>query len=135
MIAFLKGTRCLRCLLFNVSPPCSWDRANQILISQKAMLGTMEIEEVAKALSSDTRLRILRLLAEGEASAISVFKKYNERFSDRRERVTIYRELEVLYRSDFLVKTYKEDSKEIVYRLAARSINIDLITQTVSAGP
>jgi DNA-binding transcriptional ArsR family regulator len=99
------------------------------------MFGTMEIEEVAKALSSDTRLKIIRLLAEGEASAVSVFKKYNERFSDRRERATIYRELEVLYKSNFLVKTYREDSKEIVYRLAARSINIDLITQTVSAGP
>jgi len=95
----------------------------------------MEIEEVAKALSSETRLKILRLLAEGEASAVHVYKVYNERFSDRRERATIYRELEVLYKSNFLVKTYKEESKEIVYRLAARSINLDLIAQTASAGP
>lgn len=90
---------------------------------------------MAKALSSDTRLKILKLLAEGEASAVNVYKRYNERFSDRRERATIYRELEVLYRSNFLVKAYKEESKEIVYRLAARSINLDLIQQTVSAGP
>ncbi|HNU35378.1 MAG TPA: transcriptional repressor [Methanomassiliicoccales archaeon] len=95
----------------------------------------MEIEEVAKALSSDTRLKILRLLAEGEASAVHVYKLYNEKFSDRRERATIYRELEVLYKSNFLVKTYKEESKEIVYRLAARSISLDLIEQTASAGP
>ncbi|MBP7087124.1 MAG: winged helix-turn-helix transcriptional regulator [Methanomassiliicoccales archaeon] len=95
----------------------------------------MEIEEVAKALSSETRLKILKLLAEGEASAVHVYKVYNERFSDRRERATIYRELEVLYKSNFLVKTYKEESKEIVYRLAARSINIDLVAQTASAGP
>jgi len=90
---------------------------------------------VAKALSSDTRLKILRLLAEGEASAVHVYKLYNEKFSDRRERATIYRELEVLYKSNFLVKTYKEESKEIVYRLAARSISLDLIEQTASAGP
>lgn len=90
---------------------------------------------MAKALSSDTRLKILKLLAEGEASAVHVYKMYNERFSDRRERATIYRELEVLYKSNFLVKTYKEESKEIVYRLAARSINIDLVAQTASAGP
>ncbi|HIH76887.1 MAG TPA: winged helix-turn-helix transcriptional regulator [Methanomassiliicoccales archaeon] len=95
----------------------------------------MEIEEVAKALSSDTRLKILKLLAEGEASAVHVYKMYNEKFSDRRERATIYRELEVLYKSNFLVKTYKEESKEIVYRLAARSINLDLVAQTASAGP
>jgi len=90
---------------------------------------------VAKALSSDTRLKILKLLAEGEASAVHVYKKYNEKFSDRRERATIYRELEVLYKSNFLVKTYREESKEIVYRLAARSINLDLVAQTASAGP
>ena len=90
---------------------------------------------MAKALSSDTRLKILKLLAEGEASAVHVYKMYNEKFSDRRERATIYRELEVLYKSNFLVKTYKEESKEIVYRLSARSINIDLVAQTASAGP
>ncbi len=90
---------------------------------------------MAKALSSDTRLKILKLLAEGEASAVHVYKMYNEKFSDRRERATIYRELEVLYKSNFLVKTYKEESKEIVYRLAARSINLDLVAQTASAGP
>lgn len=95
----------------------------------------MEIEEVAKALSSDTRLKILKLLAEGDASAVHVYKMYNERFSDRRERATIYRELEVLYKTNFLVKTYREESKEIVYRLAARSISLDLIAQTASAGP
>jgi DNA-binding transcriptional ArsR family regulator len=95
----------------------------------------MEIEEVAKALSSDTRLKILKVLAEGEASAVHVYKMYNERFSDRKERATIYRELEVLFKSNFLVKTYREESKEITYRLAARSINLDLIQQTASAGP
>jgi len=95
----------------------------------------MEIEEVAKALSSDTRLKILKLLANGEASAVHVYKMYNERYAERRERATVYRELEVLYKSNFLVKTYKEESKEIVYRLSARSINIDLVAQTASAGP
>jgi len=95
----------------------------------------MEIEEVAKALSTDTRLKILKVLAEGEASAINVYKRYNERFPDRRERTTIYRELEVLFSCNILVKSYNEGSKEIVYRLAARSINLDLIGQTAHAGP
>ncbi len=90
---------------------------------------------MAKALSSDTRLKILKLLANGEASAVHVYKMYNERYAERRERATVYRELEVLYKSNFLVKTYKEESKEIVYRLSARSINIDLVAQTASAGP
>lgn len=99
------------------------------------MLGPMEIEEVAKALSSDTRLKILKVLAEEEASAVHVYKKYNERYTERKERATIYRELEVLYKCNFLVKTYREESKEITYRLSARSINLDLIQQTASAGP
>ena len=90
---------------------------------------------MAKALSSDTRLKIIKLLAEGEASAVHVYKMYNEKYSDRRERATIYRELEVLYKSNFLVKTYREESKEITYRLASRSISLDLIAQTASAGP
>ena len=95
----------------------------------------MEIEEVAKALSSDTRLKILKVLADGDASAVHVYRMYNEKFSDRRERATVYRELEVLYKCNFLVKSYREESKEIVYRLAARSINLDLIKQTAYAGP
>ena len=95
----------------------------------------MEIEEVAKALSSDTRLKILKVLADGDASAVHVYRMYNEKFSDRRERATVYRELEVLYKCNFLVKSYREESKEIVYRLAARSIKLDLIQQTASAGP
>ncbi len=99
------------------------------------MFSGMEIEEVAKALSSDTRLKILKILADGEASAVHVYKSYNERFAERKERATVYRELEVLFKCNFLVKTYKEESKEIVYRLAARSINLDLIKQTAYAGP
>ncbi|HUT28037.1 MAG TPA: hypothetical protein VMW85_08340 [Methanomassiliicoccales archaeon] len=95
----------------------------------------MEIEEVAKALSSITRLRILKILADGEASAVHVYKSYNERFAERKERATIYRELEVLFKCNFLVKTYNGESKEIVYCLAARSINLDLIQQTAYAGP
>jgi DNA-binding transcriptional ArsR family regulator len=90
---------------------------------------------VAKALSSDTRLKILKVLAEGEASAVHVYKMYNEKYSDRKERATIYRELEVLFKCNFLVKTYREESKEITYHLAARSINLDLIQQTAFAGP
>lgn len=90
---------------------------------------------MAKALSSETRLKILKLLAEGESSAVNVYKLYNERFADRRERTTIYRELEVLYKCNFLVKAYSGEGKEIVYRLAARSINLDLVQQTAHAGP
>ncbi len=90
---------------------------------------------MAKALSSDTRLKILKVLADGDASAVHVYRMYNEKFSDRRERATVYRELEVLYKCNFLVKSYREESKEIVYRLAARSIKLDLIQQTASAGP
>jgi Fe2+ or Zn2+ uptake regulation protein len=66
----------------------------------------MRIEEVAKGLCSQTRVNIIKILAEGDASAVSVYKEYNARFSERKERGTIYRDLEVLYRCNFLFKRY-----------------------------
>jgi len=90
---------------------------------------------MAKGLCSGTRLNIIRILAERDASAVSVYKQYNARFSERKERATIYRDLEVLYRCNFLFKRYDGDSKEIIYGLAARRINIDLLKQTVEVEP
>ncbi len=81
----------------------------------------MEIEEVAKALSSDTRLKIARLLAEGRASAVHVYKVYNERFS-----VAGSAPPSTGSGGSVQVQLPGQDiqeSKEIVYRLAARSIN------------
>jgi Fe2+ or Zn2+ uptake regulation protein len=95
----------------------------------------MRIEEVAKGLCSQTRVNIIKILAEGDASAVSVYKEYNARFSERKERGTIYRDLEVLYRCNFLFKRYDGDNKEIIYGLAARRLHIDLMKQTVEVEP
>jgi DNA-binding transcriptional ArsR family regulator len=95
----------------------------------------MRIEEVAKGLCSGTRLNIIRILAEGDASAISVYKQYNVRFSERKERATIYRDLEVLYKCNFLFKRYDGNTKEIIYGLAARRITVDLLKETVEVEP
>jgi Fe2+ or Zn2+ uptake regulation protein len=95
----------------------------------------MRIEEAAKGLCSGTRLNIIRILSEGDASAVSVYRQYNARFSERKERATIYRDLEVLYKCNFLFKRYDGDSKEIIYGLAARRFHIDLVRQTVEVEP
>ncbi|MDD1773591.1 MAG: hypothetical protein LUQ14_03085 [Methanomassiliicoccales archaeon] len=95
----------------------------------------MKIEEVARGLHSGTRLNIIRILAEGDASAVTVYKQYNARFSERKERATIYRDLEVLYRCNFLFKRYDGDTKEIIYGLAAKRICVNLPDETVEVEP
>ena len=95
----------------------------------------MRVDELAKGLCSETRLNIIRILTEGDASAVTVYRQYNAMFSKRKERATIYRDLEVLYRYNFLFKRYKGESKEIIYGLAAKKFVIDLLTQTVIVEP
>lgn len=95
----------------------------------------MRVDELAKGLCSETRLNIIRILAEGDASAVTMYRQYNARFSERKERATIYRDLEVLYGYNFLFKRYKGESKEIIYGLAAKKFVIDLLTQTVIVEP
>lgn len=106
-----------------------------IYILQGHVISDMRIEEVARGLCSKTRLNIIRILAEGDASAVTVYKQYNARFPERKERATIYRDLEVLYRCNFLFKKYDGDSKEIIYGLAAKRICIDIPDETVEVEP
>jgi DNA-binding transcriptional ArsR family regulator len=94
----------------------------------------MSIDGVAKALSSTTRLRILKILSAGEASAIGVYRKYNAKYSDKKERVSIYRDLEILSKSNLVYKKYNGESKEIVYGLASRTVSFDLASQVCSLG-
>lgn len=70
---------------------------------------------VAKALGSETRLQLLRILAEGPKSAVETTEAYNSTFNTDHRRSTIYRELENLVDSGLVEKSYKGDNKKLEY--------------------
>jgi Fe2+ or Zn2+ uptake regulation protein len=92
----------------------------------------MEAETVAKALGSRDRLRTLKLLVRGPAGAAEVHRRYESEFRHKRNRVSVYRDLEVLVRAGLVRKRYDGDSKQLVYEISSRRIRFDLVAQEVS---
>ncbi|WP_135851483.1 helix-turn-helix domain-containing protein [Halorussus salinus] len=90
----------------------------------------MEITQIGKALSSETRIKILDIVSENGHSSIETFEKYGEEYEDDKRRETIYRELENLVKAGLLSKEYDETDSQIVYRLKHQGlvINIDSVT-------
>ena len=95
----------------------------------------MQLNELAKALSSETRLKIIKILSEKELSALEVHEVYERTYKEGKHRESIYRELEKLVEVNILKKIYNEKEKKIVYKLAIQKIVIDLPTQRVEIIP
>ena len=91
----------------------------------------MEVIAVGKALSSETRIRILRLLSERARLSSETFERYGEEYDDEKRRETIYRELENLVETGLLAKEYNETAGRIEYRLRNRRLLFDLESSTV----
>lgn len=91
----------------------------------------MEITEVGKALSNETRTKILHLLANGPLSAVQTFEHYRDEYEDEKHRESIYRELEHLVEVGLLAKGYNETEGQIEYELNRRELSIDLTAGTV----
>ena len=91
----------------------------------------MDIIKACKALSSDTRLNILRILVNKRLSAAGVYREYSKSFRDQKHRESIYRALEKLVDAEVLEKEYNKDAKEIVYVLRCKQLIIDLINQKI----
>ncbi|MCX9014345.1 MAG: hypothetical protein OIN89_06085 [Candidatus Methanoperedens sp.] len=89
----------------------------------------LNLETVAKALSSDTRLKILKLLVDKNLSSIEVYKEYKQRFHEDKHRETIYRGLELLLDAGVLDKRYNKTNKNVVYYIKNKELTIDLVTQ------
>jgi Fe2+ or Zn2+ uptake regulation protein len=94
--------------------------------------GDIDIKTVSQALSSDTRLNILKVLINGELSSIEVYNKYIEKFKGKKHRETIYRALETLLSADILEKKYDNEKKSLVYSIKYNQLIIDLIEQKVN---
>ena len=87
----------------------------------------MEIDRVCHALSSASRLKIIRILGNGDQTASEVFKKIKEHRNGTAHRETIYRDLELLQKAGILNKVYDIKSKRLFYHLVSPKIIIDLL--------
>ncbi len=85
----------------------------------------MDLMEVGKALSNETRLRLLQLLADKSDSASGVHERYVNEYDDRKHRESIYRALEKLVEVQILTKEYQKESG-LVYHLANEQLVVDL---------
>lgn len=90
----------------------------------------MELKQVGNALANDTRLRLLRLVAEKHDSAVEIHRRYIDEHDDEKHRESIYRALEILVDSQLLSKEYR-DGQGLIYRLNHDRLSIDLHTTTV----
>ena len=91
----------------------------------------MQIEEISKALSSKTRLRIIWILKDREMTSIEVFEEYRKKYSDIKNRETIYNALERLTEVKILKKEYEKEEKKLKYSIRAKIIVLDLIDNKI----
>lgn len=85
----------------------------------------MELINVSKALSNETRLRLLQLVAEEPGSATSVHQRFVEEHSDQKHRESVYRALEILVDAELLIKEYQKE-EGLIYHIAHEQLVIDL---------
>ncbi|MDP2788569.1 MAG: transcriptional repressor [bacterium] len=91
----------------------------------------LDLKNVSRALSSDTRLNILKILVNNDLSSIEVYNKYVEKFDGKKHRETIYRALETLLSAGILEKKYSNERKNVVYSIKYNQFIIELINQKV----
>lgn len=93
----------------------------------------MDVTEVGKALSNETRVNILRLLDDDSYSSIETFERYEAEYAEGKRRETVYRELENLVEAGLLTKEYNQTAGQIEYELRFQRLLIDLGDGTVEA--
>lgn len=86
----------------------------------------MDVTEIGKALSSETRIKILRLLAESPQSSIETYEQYERKYEEGKHRETIYRELENLVEAGLLAKEYNQATSQIEYSFKHQQLLVDL---------
>ena len=86
------------------------------------------IKILGKALSSNTRLNILKILSKfSRLSSIEVYRKFITEFGEKNiRRETIYKELENLLSSGIIDKEYDKGEKKLFYILKFKQIIFDL---------
>lgn len=93
----------------------------------------MDMRRIIRALDSETRLEIIKILARGPSSVGDVFQEIKAmKKVSVIYRESVYRALEKLVSAD-LVEKYYDKEKGICYRLLATKIKLDLVRGTIEA--
>ena len=86
----------------------------------------MEITKIGKALSNETRIKILSLISRDDRSSIETYREYRNEFADDKHRETIYRQLEHLVEVNLVEKYYDDEDQQLKYSLCCRKLLVDL---------
>ncbi|USZ68737.1 hypothetical protein NGM10_03120 [Halorussus salilacus] len=92
----------------------------------------MEITRIGQTLSSETRIKIVRLLADSPDSAVGAFERYERQHEEGKHRETIYRELENLVDAQLVSKEYNDERGRIEYVLRYERLSVDLVDGIVT---
>jgi Fe2+ or Zn2+ uptake regulation protein len=92
----------------------------------------MELTEVAHALSSQTRVRLLQIALDMPVSSAEAFEQYQAEYESPSRRESIYRELENLAEAGLLEKRYESEDKELVYAGRGDIVRLDVVRESVS---
>ena len=89
------------------------------------------IEKVVKALNSETRRKILRILTEEPKTVKEVAEALRKSYSiNLKYRESVFKALERLVEADLVEKHYEKE-KRVVYKLKKREIIVDLTEEEV----
>jgi len=92
----------------------------------------MIAERVFSALSSRTRIEILKILAMKSGGVVEILNELNSRGFTIKYRESVYRALEKLAAADLVEKYYDRREKGIRYRLLRTRIEVNFRTGEVS---
>ena len=91
----------------------------------------MHSEKIFSALSSKTRIEILRILAEKPSSIMDVLGELGRRGFKIKYRESVYRSLEKLTSAGLVEKYYDKKERGIRYRLIKIKLEVDFQTGEV----
>jgi Fe2+ or Zn2+ uptake regulation protein len=89
-------------------------------------------ERIFSALSSKTRLEILRILSAKPGSVIQILDELKKRDYGIKYRESVYRALEKLVAAGLVEKYYDKEERGIKYRLVKTKLEIDFQTGRIS---
>ncbi len=91
----------------------------------------MDLLKVSNALSNETRLKTLRLVADEPGSSITIHRRYLEDYNDEKRRESIYRALNQLTEAGLLKKGYNTEDNKIEYSMVSERLLVDLSKSTI----
>ena len=86
------------------------------------IITNVDIVKIAKALSSDKRLKMINILSEMDQTAVELYNKFKSKFDNKAHRETIYRDLELLQLCGVVTKKYDNVKAFVCFALPASRV-------------